>query len=320
MIRSFDWLDIPLLHRYRDKGLYLSSAVLATRGSLIAPGVLLSFISPASGVFTSIYSREQGPEPPLMGQIVHLEGEQFGRISFLAPANELDYFGTNELLRHLTLKAGEYGDFYILAEPEDRSATFQVLRRAGFTTYTRQRIWKLSNHFAEQNQTTEWQYALDQTFFEKNALYNNLVPGLVQQFEPLTKDNHDGYVQYQDDQLLGFVELIYGHRGIWAQPFIHPDVENIEDQLIGMIQSIPNRRGLPLYICVRTYQSWLEHALENLGGESSSLQAVMARRLAVRDRAMKPLTLPQIEGQPETPISIAQVENIPETKAGNIVK
>ncbi|MCD6401159.1 MAG: hypothetical protein J7L73_04440 [Anaerolineales bacterium] len=320
MIRSFDWLDIPLLHRYRDKGIYLSSVILATRGSLFAPGVLLSFISPASGVFTSIYSNDQGSHPPLIGQIVHLEGEQFGRISFLAPADELDYFGTNELLRHLTLKAGEHNDFYILAEPEDRSSTFQVLRQAGFTTYTRQRIWKLSNHFTEQKKPFEWQYASDQTFFDKNTLYNNLVPGLVQQFEPLAKDNHDSYVQYQNDQLTGFVELIYGHRGIWVQPFIHPDVENIEKHLIGMIQSIPNRRDLPLYICVRTYQSWLEHALENLGAESSSLQAVMARRLAVRDRAMNTIALPKIEGQTETPISLTQAQRTPKAKAGNIGK
>ena len=59
------------------------------------------------------------------------------------------------------------------------------------------------------------------------SLYNNLVPGLVQQVEPLPPDQLRGMVYYQQGELLAYVELRYGPRGIWAQPFVHPDAEDI---------------------------------------------------------------------------------------------
>ena len=72
-------------------------------------------------------------------------------------------------------------------------------------------------------------------------------------------------VYYQDGDLLAFVELKFGRNGVWVQPFIHPDAAGFDKYLFHLLQDLPSRGNRPLYICVRSYQSWLESAIERMG-------------------------------------------------------
>jgi len=305
MIRPFDWRDLPTLHRYRNQGLCLDSTLLATRGQVLTQGVLLSFLSPATGIFTWVCF-ENRDEHPLMGQITHSADSPFARIAFLAPESALDSPKFQELLEGLVQQAGKCGAFNLLVEIDECSVIFEALRKAGFSIYARQRIWKLTDDAHEPDGESYWKTAGSQDTFAVQSLYNDVVPGLVQQIEPHSTDNLHGLVCYKDDKLIGYVDLKYGHRGIWAQPFIRLDVENIDIHLSEMIRSISDRRSRPLYICVRSYQSWLESALGELGAQSSPLQAVMVKRLAIHYKVARPFALPKLEGQPEVSAPIAQ--------------
>jgi hypothetical protein len=69
---------------------------------------------------------------------------------------------------------------------------------------------------------------------------------------------------------------------------------------VRLLLSLPNRRSRPVYICVRSYQSWIEHNLENLGALAGPQQAVMVKHLAIAKRVVRSFALPAIEsGQPE---------------------
>ena len=94
-------------------------------------------------------------------------------------------------------------------------------------------------------------------------------------------------VYYQNGELLAFVELKYGQRGIWVQPFVHPDAEDVQQILLDLFSKIPNRRSRPVYICVRSYQSWLELAIEELGGEAGPRQAVMVKQLVTPQKVWR---------------------------------
>ncbi len=305
MIRPFDWRDLPTLHRYRDQGLCLDSTLLATRGQVLTQGALLSFLSPATGIFTWVCF-DNRDEHPLMGQITHSSDSPFARIAFLAPESALDSPKIQELLEGLVQQAGKRGAFNLLAEIDESSVAFEALRKAGFSIYARQRIWGLVDDTHESDAETYWKTAGSQDAFAVQSLYNNVVPGLVQQIEPHSTDLLHGLVCYKNDELIGYVDLKYGHRGIWAQAFIHPDVENIDIQLREMIRSIPDRRARRLYICVRSYQSWLEPALGELGAQSSPLQAVMVKRLAIHYKVARPFVIPRLERQPEVSAPIVQ--------------
>ncbi len=307
-LRPFAWRDLGILHRYRNRALCLDSSLGATRGPVLVPGALLSYLSPATGIFTWVCTNDCD-EQPLMGQIVHIAADPFARITFLAPHESLDSPSLLSLLEQLAQQAGERGAFHLLAEIDERSPVFDAMRKAGFAVYARQRIWRFLG--AEAPVATleiPWEAVASKESFAIQALYHNVVPGLVQQVEPLSADNLRGLVCYKNSDLIGYVELKYGHQGIWAQPFIDPDVENIDRRIQDLINSIPERRARPVNLCVRSYQSWLEPALDALGAAPGPVQAVMVKRLVVHHRVARALALPKIESQPEVSAPIARAK------------
>jgi hypothetical protein len=51
---------------------------------------------------------------------------------------------------------------------------------------------------------------------------------------------------------------------------------------------------------VRSYQAWLETAIEDLGAEAGPRQAVMAKQLVNQQKALRTFAIPALEGgQPE---------------------
>ena len=132
-IRPFDWRDLPILHRYRNQGLFFDSASVLTRGMMLVPaGALLSYFSPATGIFTYLCDGGQSGDLPLLGQVVHSTGAAYARLSFLAPESALDSGELSVLLDRIALHVGERGAFHILAEIDEHSPAFDALHRSGF--------------------------------------------------------------------------------------------------------------------------------------------------------------------------------------------
>jgi len=59
-------------------------------------------------------------------------------------------------------------------------------------------------------------------------------------------------------------------------------VSNAGAKIISLIHRLANRRNRPIYLCVRSYQAWLEPALEDLGARVGERQAVMVKHLTRR--------------------------------------
>jgi hypothetical protein len=263
--------------------------------------VLLSYLNPTSGLFTWV---NVDAEQTVIAQLSHRAEEPYGRVSFLAPERAIRNSGGQAILEHLAIQAGQRGAFNLLAEIDELAPAFEVLRKAGFGVYARQRIWKISGSIRIKNDNFRWQTVKDQHNLSIQSLIHNVVPGLVGHVESLPVKHLQGVVCFKEGELTGYVDLKYGYYGIWARPFIHPDVENIDDHLSSMIANIPDRRSRPIYLCVRTYQSWLEPALGEMDSQSSPLQAVMVKRLAVRQKVALQ-ALPNIEGQKEITAPLA---------------
>jgi hypothetical protein len=245
-----------------------------------------------------------------MGQITYAPGAPFARLAFLAPNVALRSPSLTDLVEQLAFLAGELGAFNLLAEIDEHAAAIEVLRETGFGVYARQRIWRLKTTANLAKPEIPWRAAASQDVFAAQALYHNLVPGLVQQVEPLSKKLIHGLVCENNGQLIGYANLKSGSHGIWAQPFIHPDVEPVDARLGDMLKSIPDQRSRALYICVRSYQSWLENSLTTFGAEPGPMQAVLVKRLAVQHKAKRPFTLPAVEGQPEISAPIAHSKSV----------
>ncbi len=312
-LRPTDWRDLRALHRNRANGLFLDTASRLTRGGGFAAGVLFSNFSTSTNVFTWICS-DDGGRQPILGQFAHTAELPFARLTFLAPDEALDSSITVDLLEQLAQQAGGHGAFNLLAEIEEQSTAFKSLRKAGFVVYARQQVWRLKENSEDFKFEIPWKTATKQDAMSAQSLFNNVVPGLVQQVEPLPHKSLQGLVCHHTEEVLGYIDLKFGPRGVWAQPFIHPDITDIDARIKDLYESIPNRRSRPVYLCVRSYQSWLEPALEALDARPGPSQAVMVKRLAVQHQVKRPFALPQIEGHPEITTPMAQSQQ----KSGHI--
>jgi hypothetical protein len=308
-VRPFDWRDLAALHSYRDQSIFLDSALVLTRGPLLVPGALFSFLAPGMGIFTAVSQSNSQEARLVIGQIMQLFGSPFAHLTFVTPDEALETPLLTELLEYLVAVAGGRGAFRVLADVDDRTNIYEVLRRSSFAIYTRQRIWQLTRQIGGREQKQVWRQAARQDALAIRLLYNNLVPGLVQQIEPFNANQRPhGMVYQQSDDLMAYVELRYGQRGIWVHPFFHPDAQDVTERFFNLMHSLANRGARPVYICVRSYQSWLEPAIEELGAEAGSRQAVLVKHLSSLQKAVRPLAVPALEGgQTEMTASIRKV-------------
>lgn len=309
MIRSISPRDFLLLSRYRNRGLFLDSVPTLTWGRGIVPlGALLSTFSALTGVFTAVGAREEG-DLPLLGQIFHSAGSPYAHFTYLAPQSAVDSPQLPELLEHLIRRVGRRGAHSLIAEVEDGGSAFAALRAAGFSVYARQRIWRLRKLPAAAAAGDGWRPATRRDALPVNLLCGSLVPGMVQQVEPPSWDGMNGYVQYGAGELSAYADLRRGPRGLWLQPFVHLELggEDLGASLAALVRVLRPKRGRPLYICLRSYQDWLEPAFRELGAEPGPRQAVLVKRT---DRPIKEKEFAQMlaaEGrraEPTTPIQI----------------
>jgi hypothetical protein len=77
-----------------------------------------------------------------------------------------------------------------------------------------------------------------------------------------------------------YVNVSQGMYGIVLMPLIHPEVRDVSSKIASLVgRFLPDRRNRPIYLCVRSYQAWLEPALEDLGARAGERQAVMVKHL-----------------------------------------
>ncbi len=306
-VRAFEWHDLVALHHYRSQCIYLDSARVLTAGPIFVPtGALLSSLAPATGFYTALYQDEAGALP-FFGQISHVFGATSAHLTFLAPVAALSQASLAPLVDYLLVPVGERGAMHVVAEVEEHSDAQALLRLAGFGIYARQRIWRLE----KVNETGEpgyWRAARRQDEAAIRFLYANLVPGLVQQVESLPSTRLHGLVYYRGNELLAFVDLISGLNGVYAIPYIHPDAESSAEQLVRLLLRMPGWNSRPVFMCVRSYQSWLETAMDELMAEPGQYQAVMVRRMVVR-RPIPAMAAPALNGAPETTLPVARIQN-----------
>ncbi len=293
-IRPLDLLDLPTLYRYRGEVLSLDSARMLTRGNPLGAAGFMSYLNPVRHIYSAVAS-ENGTT--LLGGVIHTNGDPFAKLLYLAPANLIPNPGLPALIEHLAAEAGNWGAFHVLAEVDENSPAFPALRMAGFSVYAWQRVWNLSE-VSSSEVTNGWQKVDSLNLPAIQSLHHQIVPPLLQPVEPAPR-RASGMVCMEGGRC--FVNVAYGLNGIMLTPLIHPEAADVTHKLVALINHIPNRRGRPVYLCVRSYQAWLEPVLEDLGAKASQRQAVMVKHLARMVREEQ--TSPAVQRAPVIPAS-----------------
>lgn len=278
-MRTFTITDFALLSAYQKQALFLHNQLVLTQGpGAVSRAAWLSPLAAFTGSFTYV-SSANGSRGALIGQAKHGMGSAVAHCTLLAPGDLLDSHTLPELIDRLLARVGERGAQSLLAEVDESEAAYGALRQAGFSGYARQRVWKITKP-PRAKANSFWSPLLGSDEFAVQILRNSLLPGQVQQIE--TDDaQRDGYVHYRDGELQAYMEVSRGPHGIWLQPFVHLDAEPIDEMLADLMAKLRPRPSRPVYVSLRSYQDWLEGALQDLGAQPGPRQAAMARRTTV---------------------------------------
>jgi hypothetical protein len=300
--------------------LCLDSQLAYTRGPNVLQYALLDMLNPGRTAHTLVL-RPGGQAS--IGQVLVPAGRNGAHIAFISPAEVLEDKDGVELLEALARAAGERGAHSLIAEVDEDSPAFESLRRSGFAIYSRQRIWqRMPDAPAAPAESSSspgapvWRLESSADTVAITGLYANLVPALVQQVEPPPANHEQGLVHWRQGELLGYLGVNSGPRGVWVQPYFHPAAEDPERLLAQALEEIPDRRTRPLTMCVRSYQSWMTAPLHDLGFEVRADQAVMVKRLAVNLRQMQPALMPALEGtlpKPTAPFTQTRADGLSDT-------
>ncbi|CAG0955086.1 hypothetical protein ANAEL_00291 [Anaerolineales bacterium] len=274
-IRPLDLLDLPIITRYRNDVITLDSARALTRGHPLGAMGLLAYINPARHLYAAIAN---GGESALLGSVTHTRGDTFAKLLYLAPSSRLDDPQLPALIEHLAMQAGGWKAFHVTAEVDETSDVFPALRMAGFSVYAWQRLWDVTNiGKTVSGSSGGWRRAQSVDLHAVQSLHYQIMPPLLHPVEPAPR-RLTGFVHA--DNLKAYANVTAGIYGIVLTPLIHPDENNVSEKVAGLVSSLTDRGSRPVYLVVRSYQTWLEPVLEDLGAKASPRQAVMAKHLA----------------------------------------
>ena len=272
-IRPLALLDLPYLYSFRDAAIGLDTARTLTRGNPLGAVGLFAYVNPARHIYSAIVN---GEGESVLGGIIHYRDDTFAKLLYIAPSSQLNHPGLPELIENLAVQAGTWGAFHVLAEVDERSDAFVALRKAGFSVYAWQRMWDVSE-ITEAGSGSDWIRVKSVHLPSVQSLYHQIVPPLLHPFEPQPK-SPTGWMC--NEGVKCYVSMVHGVYGIVLTPLIHPEATDVSKKLASLINNLPDRRNRPVYLCVRSYQAWLEPVLADLGAQGADRQAVMVKHLA----------------------------------------
>ncbi len=272
-IRPLALLDLPYLYSFREDAIGLDTARTLTRGNPLGAVGLFAYVNPARRIYSAIVN---GEGESVLGGIIHYRADTFAKLLYIAPSSQLNHPSLPELIENLASQAGTWGAFHVLAEVDETSDVFVALRKSGFSVYAWQRMWNVSE-ITEADSGSDWTRVKSVHLPSVQSLYHQIVPPLLHPFEPQPKFP-TGWMC--NEGVKCYVSMVHGVYGIVLTPLIHPEATDVSRKLASLINNLPDRRNRPVYLCVRSYQAWLEPVLADLGAQGADRQAVMVKHLA----------------------------------------
>ncbi len=269
---------------------------------------IISSIRPADLSFAGIYENQDG-ERSAVGHITKSPKLSTAQINFLLvppiPRQEDLVF----LMEALVKEAGSWGAKQIVAEISPDAAYFPEIRKSGFVVFSKQRIYRFASPYHFQSGVNiHWRTWTSDDIPAVRALYQTLVPPLIQPIEPLTRLETLGLVCFDEKrELQAFADLVYGPVGVWVLPFVHPQSSlDTTGILLQLVLDLPDLNGRSVYLASRSYQPWIDSALESSPAEQGSEQALLVRYIAIRQRATAGLAFNPLENgsaEPTYPVT-----------------
>lgn len=187
-------------------------------------------------------------------------------------------------------EVGQWGVYYLACDLPAQSPFLTAFRKAGFSIWARQMLFRFEPRSAAEAEGITWRRAAREDYPGIARVYRQLVPALFQPVEPAAHKLRNLLTAYTDGgELAGYAEMDAGPRGTWMQPFItseYCDV-NLVNALLAFAWEVADR---PVYISARSYQPWLEEVLNRGNAAGCEEQVLLVRYLASKVKYPQTLT------------------------------
>ena len=293
--------DLPLLRRLVDQSVTLDNESAYTND---ARSTLTGVLLPARGQVTGI---ARGGQTPVVGQIKLRYDEPNAHVVYVAPGPERDTDDTVWLhaLDAMAREAGKLHAHNLVAEVEENSPLFEILRSAGFAVYARQQLWQRRGMYSAMPSRFKLHEETQEDLMGVQGLMASCVPRLVMPFA-VPPGDMPRLVYRENHQVMAYVAYSTGKRGIYILAYMHndviPDASHILDAALQMIA--PASSNTPITFCVRRFQDWMSTPMERLGLTPGPQQALMVKHIAagVRQAQFEALTekLSRVNARPST--------------------
>lgn len=285
---------------------------MLTRGDPLCLAHLFSSIGPSDHLFAGVYDSGEKSDK-VVGQVYQSPHLNSAHLDYILLTESADPSDVIPLLEGLVTKVGHWGAKMVVADLPIDSDLFTQFRQAGFFTVAKQRVYRIENRRTLRKKSNmEWRAWSREDVPAMRRLYQSVVPPLIQPVEPLSRHEMVGMVYYDaHGALQAYVDLVYGPKGVWALPIIHPHTEeNRVDMLEQMMGDLPELIGRSVYCATRSYLPWVEQALSQISVDESPEQAVLVRYLALHQRVEPDFgTLSLENGKPEPTVPLAPIKN-----------
>jgi hypothetical protein len=279
--RTMSLVDLPLIRRLTANGTVLDSEMGLTRDARGPHSLLLSSLLFPRGIYTLIARSET---QPVVGQFRYRPDDLVAHIMYIggqSVEDEVKNPACLQILDAMAREAGKHGAHSLLAEVETSSNLFETLRMARFATYARQIIWRHEPMQIESAPEIKLEEETSSDQLGILALICATVPPLLQGIAAPSSEMA-GWVYRKNGRIEAYIGVSEGSQGIYLLPFIHSDISSEAEVLLtALIQRLERASKLPIYVCVRSYQSWLNSIMERMAFEELLEQAVMVKHLAI---------------------------------------
>lgn len=272
-------LDLPLTLRLKQNAIVLNSELGLIEDARGQYSALLSNIVFPRGLHT-LLAHVDGKD--VVGQFRYRQGEANAHLVYLAPTlleADSDTIWLH-MLDSMAEQAGGGGAQTLVGEVDLNHRLFETMRQAGYAVYSRQVVWQrgpIADDLPPSPLTVRPENEDDEIGIA--ALLGCTIPRIMQSVMEPSADMQ-GLVYRRDGQVEAYLAYSEGKHGVYLMPFVHPEVlSEAPDILAAAVQQIDRCRKLPVYICVRGYQGWLENAARDLGFAPLLEQAVMVKHL-----------------------------------------
>jgi hypothetical protein len=234
-------------------------------------------------------------------------------VVFVAPALEEDR-GTAttwlDLLDGVCIEAAGRGIQRMFANLPQEGADGDMFRRAGFTPYAGEDVYRLSRATTRQQpaKLAALRPQRPEDWPAMQKLCVSITPQRVRQAEgglDIALGQGDPCLRYvvagaQEDDLLATLDLYPGGLAHWLRVLVHPESRDVIDDLIrwGVLQ-LDVRSSRPIYCNVRQYESGVRAALESTGFEPLAARTLMVKHTVAWAKVPAQELVPALKGNAE---------------------